>query len=44
MPLKTVTVEGVTYAAVQDGKPVYTLPTAARSATTAKNWRFTSTS
>ena len=25
MPLKTVTVEGVTYAAVQDGKPVYTL-------------------
>ena len=25
MPLKTVTVEGVTYAAVLDGKPVYTL-------------------
>ena len=25
MPLKTVTVEGITYATVQDGKPVYTL-------------------
>ena len=25
MPLKTVTVEGIIYAAVQDGKPVYTL-------------------
>ena len=41
MPLKTVTVEGITYAAVQDGKPVYTLADGTRTtATTAKNWRF----